>query len=95
MLIIGLFYEMIDVGTWYTLLFIGLSMIFRLSFWKVGLWTNKWSQNKNNAQNNSMKRFYSLYHKMLGGIFTLNCLTHDHNFSLLQEISDVPLDTMN
>ena len=30
-----------------------------------------------------------------GGIFTLNCLTHDRNFSLQQDILDVPLDTMN
>ena len=84
MLIIGLFYEMIDVGKWYTLLFIGLSMIHRFDFHfqKLDYEQINWVKKKRNAQNNSMKRFYSLYHKMLGGIFTLNCLTHDHNFSL-------------
>ena len=46
-----------------------------------------------NSNNERLENRYEV--QIRGGILTLNCLTHDHNFSLQQDILDVPLDTMN
>ena len=46
-----------------------------------------------NLNNERLENRYEV--QIRGGIFTLNRLTHDRNFSLQQDILDVPLDTMN
>ena len=51
-----------------------------------------------NLNNERLKNRYEVQFKLIlirGGIFTLNRLTHDRNFSLQQDILDIPLDTMN